>query len=168
MNDVIEKVDTYNETPVIVFRRKGRGMTNLTGEKLSVNQVIAAMGRAGEAVGVPVGHFRAEPDISRSLYVFKVEFDATLPGEKRLEFLQRLDAGLGELNIEYEAKRASGRLGPPFLQVMKSGWYERGKQALVADGKRLFQAKTVLLDAKAGYRPEPDELEAEVVLGEGS
>jgi len=35
----------------------------------------------------------------------------------------------------------------------------------VADGKRLFQAKTVLLDAKAGYSPEPDELEAEVSLG---
>lgn len=36
MNDVVEMVDTYNATPVIVFRRKGRGMTNLTGEKLSV------------------------------------------------------------------------------------------------------------------------------------
>ena len=34
----------------------------------------------------------------------------------------------------------------------------------VAEGKRLFQAKTVLLDAKAGYRAEPDELEAEVGL----
>jgi len=166
MNDVVEMVDSYNATPVIVFRRKGRGMTNLTGEKLSVNQVIAAMGQAGEAVGVPVGHFRAEPDIGRSLYVFKVEFDGALPAEKRLEFLHRLDEGLGEVNIEYEAKRASGRLGPPLLQVMKSGWYERGKQSLVAEGKRLFQAKTVLLDAKQGYRPEPDELEAEVGLAD--
>ncbi len=166
MNDVVEMVDTYNATPVIVFRRKGRGMTNLTGEKLSVNQVIAAMGRAGEAVGTPVGHFRAEPDVGRSLYVFKVEFDGALPADNRFAFLGRLDDALGELNIEYQAKRASGRLGPPVLQVMKSGWYERGKQSLVAEGKRLFQAKTVLLDAKSGYRPEPDELEAEVGLAE--
>ena len=49
---------------------------------------------------------------------------------------------------------------------MKSGWYERGKQSLVAEGKRLSQAKTVLLGAKSGYRPEPDELEAEVGLTE--
>ena len=164
MNDVIEMVDTYNTTPVIVFRRKGRGMTNLTGEKLSVNQVIAAIEDASEKVAGPVGHFRTEPDIGKSLYVFKVEFEGALPAEKRLPFLQRLDEALSELNIEYQAKRASGRLGPPILQVMKGGWYDRGKQKLVAEGKRLFQAKTVLLDAKAGYRPEPDELEAEMQL----
>lgn len=166
MNDVIEMVDTYNSTPVVEFRRKGRGMTNLTGEKLSVNQVLRGMKKAGESVGVGVGHFRAEPDVARSLYVYKVEFESTLPAGKRSVFLGRLDEAIGELNIEYKAKRASGRLGPPVLQVMKSGWYERGKQRLVAEGKRLFQAKTVLLDAKTGYRPEPDELEAEVVLGE--
>ncbi len=164
MNDVVEMVDTYNATPVIVFRRKGRGMSNLTGEKLSVNQVIAAMGHAGEAIGVAVGHFRAEPDIEHSRYVFKVEFENALAADRRADFLRRLDDALGELNIEYQAKRASGRLRPPFLQVMRRGWYERGKQKLVAEGKRLFQAKTILLDAKQGYRPEPDDLEAEVRL----
>jgi len=164
MNDVVEMVDTYNATPVIVFRRKGRSMTNLTGEKLSVNQVIAAMGHAGEAIGVAVGHFRAEPDIEHSRYVFKVEFENALAADRRADFLRRLDDALGELNIEYQAKRASGRLRPPFLQVMRRGWYERGKQKLVAEGKRLFQAKTILLDAKQGYRPEPDDLEAEVRL----
>ena len=164
MNDIIEVVDTYNATPVVEFRRKGRGMTNLTGEKFSVNQVIDAMEMAGDAVGVPVGHSRAEPDIKRSLYVFKVEFESALPVDKRSDFLRHLDEALGRLNIEYKAKRDSGRLCAPTLQVMKSGWYERGKQKLVAEGKRLFQAKTILLDAKLGYRPEPDDTEAEVEL----
>ena len=59
-------------------------------------------------------------------------------------------------------KRASRRLGEPVLQVMRSGWYERGKQKLVADGKRLFQSKTILLDAKTSYQPEPEETEFEV------
>ena len=45
---------------------------------------------------------------------------------------------------------------------MKPGWYERGKQKLVAEGKRLFQAKTILLDNKAIYIPEPDETALEV------
>jgi hypothetical protein len=53
----------------------------------------------------------------------------------------------------------------PILQVMHQGWYERGKQKLVAEGKRLFQAKTILLDAKAGYHAEPHEVEAEERLG---
>ena len=73
-----------------------------------------------------------------------------------------LDRTLSELNIEWKGKRDSGRLKNPVLQVMKPGWYDRGKQKLVAAGKRLFQAKTILLDAKAPYQPEPDETELEV------
>ena len=65
-------------------------------------------------------------------------------------------------NGEWKSKRDSKRLKDPVLQVMKSGWYERGKQKLVADGKRLFQSKTIILDAKAGYQPEEEDTEFEV------
>jgi hypothetical protein len=167
MNDVIEVVDKYRGTPVVEFRRKGRGMTNITGEKLSVNQVIDAIGKAGELTGTPAAHFRAEPDVSQSRYVFKVEFKGPVTEEQARRFLRQVENNLGQLNIEYEGKRASSRLRPPVLQVMKKGWYERGKQRLVAEGKRLFQAKTVLLDAKAGYVPEGGEQEFEVHV-EGS
>ena len=50
---------------------------------------------------------------------------------------------------------------------MKPGWYERQKKALVASGKRLFQAKTILLDAKEGYKEDPENLEAVVNLNAG-
>ena len=43
INDVIKVTGRYNQTPQIIFLRKGRGMTNITGEKLSVNQVIEAV-----------------------------------------------------------------------------------------------------------------------------
>lgn len=163
MNDVIEVVGRYNRTPVIEFRRKGRGMTNMTGEKLSVNQLMEAMARADAAVEAAIHHYRAEPDFKRSLYVFKVEA-GQLPAERHGDLLRAIDQALGELNIEYQAKRSSGRLQAPILQVMRTGWYQRKKEQLVAEGKRLFQAKTVLLDAKLGYTPEPEELVAEVQL----
>ncbi len=163
INDVIERVDTYNNAPVVVFRRKGRGMTNLTGEKLSVNQVIEAVEKAGTELGHDVAHFKAEPDIAQSRYVFKIEAPG-LAKEQRTGLLVAIDRSLGELNIEYLAKRGSGRLKAPVLEVMKNGWYDRGKQAMAAEGKRLFQAKTVLLDAKSGYHPEPEETEASVEL----
>ena len=73
--------------------------------------------------------------------------------------LHRLDASATAASVGYDPD-----FKEPVLLVMKEGWYERGKQALVAEGKRLFQAKTVLLDAKAGYTPEPEEVEAEVHL----
>ncbi|HQE83780.1 MAG TPA: GH3 auxin-responsive promoter family protein [Candidatus Hydrogenedentes bacterium] len=164
INDVIEVVDMWKKTPVVAFRRKGRGMTNITGEKLSVNQVIEALNRTAQALQVSPSHFRAEPDVSKSRYVFKVEFEGAFPKEKHVDFLRGLDNALSDLNIEYKAKRASKRLKPPRLEVMKKGWYERGKQGLVAEGKRLFQAKTIVLDAKQGYRPEPRETEAEAEL----
>jgi len=87
----------------------------------------------------------------------KIEFE-TVPSEETAgTFLKVLDGTLSDLNIEWQGKRGSGRLRNPILQVMKPGWYDRGKQKLVAEGKRLFQAKTILLDAKATYHPEPEE-----------
>jgi hypothetical protein len=164
MNDVIEVVGSYQSAPVVVFRRKGRGMTNLTGEKLSVNQLIEAVGQATKKTGSIAPHFKAEPDGENSRYVFKVEFE-TIPSEEAARaFLKVLDDTLSDLNIEWEGKRGSGRLKDPILQVMKLGWYDRGKQDLVAAGKRLFQAKTILLDAKVTYQPEPEETALEVLL----
>lgn len=165
INDVIEVVDRYKTAPVVEFRRKGRGMTNMTGEKLSVNQLIQAIQVAAEAVGTQVAHFRGEPDLQESRYVFKLELAAPLAADRRRVLLESIDHELGRLNIEYQAKRKSDRLRAPVLQVMREGWYERGKQKLVAEGRRLFQAKTILLDAKQGYRPEPDEVEGEERLG---
>lgn len=162
MNDVVEIVGHHQTAPLVVFRRKGRGMTNLTGEKLSVNQLIEAVGRASSETGLDAPHFKAEPDPARSLYVFKIEF-AELPASSAAEaFLMCLDSTLCELNIEWGGKRGSGRLRHPVLQVMHPGWYERGKQKLVAAGKRLFQAKTIILDAKAVYQPEPEETAMEI------
>jgi hypothetical protein len=164
MNDVIEVVGTYQKAPVVVFRRKGRGMTNITGEKLSVNQLIEAVSLASKETGAEAPHFKAEPDGENSRYVFKVEFETPPDEETAQAFLSAVDSTLSDLNIEWEGNRGSGRLRNPVLQVMKTGWYERGKQKLVADGKRLFQAKTILLDAKATYLPEPDETQLEVGL----
>ena len=83
---------------------------------------------------------------------------------REAELLQKIEEALGGLNIEYEAKRSSGRLKEPVLLVMKNGWYERGKQALVAEGKRLFQAKTVLLDSAEGHSVDQENLDAVVTL----
>lgn len=164
MNDVIEVVGQYRQAPLIVFRRKGRGMTNLTGEKLSVNQIIEAVRQAESAIGQETPHFRAEPDSEASRYVLKVEFQTTPDESTARRFLQEVDQSLNKLNIEWESKRKSGRLKNPLLQVMKPGWYERGKLKLVAEGKRVFQAKTILLDNKATYFPEPGETALEVSL----
>jgi hypothetical protein len=168
INDVIEVVGHHHDTPLVCFRRKGRGMTSLTGEKLSENQVIEAMTSAAKALDLTVEHFRAEPDADNTRYVFKVELEKPFPDDQTEALLERVDEALCESNLEYKAKRGSRRLNGPILQVMKPGWHEEEKKQAAADGAPIFQSKDVHLDAKQDFQPEPENVEAEVELPRGS
>jgi hypothetical protein len=145
INDVIQVAGRYQQTPEIVFLRKGRGMTNITGEKLSVNQVIDGVQSASRASGLIPAHFKAEADTERSCYILRMEFAGHTGEEQQLAFLQEVDRHLKQVNIEYKAKRDSSRLGAPVMHVMREGWYERGRRQQAASGKRVFQAKTEVL-----------------------
>jgi hypothetical protein len=167
INDVIKIVGHYNQTPQIVFLRKGRGMTNITGEKVSVNQIITAFQNASQETGAIPDHFKAEADPMNSRYIFRVEFAARVDSETQKTFLKGLDSHLKVINIEYKTKRDSQRLKAPVLHVMKEGWYERGRKQQVESGMRAFQAKTQLLTPQKTVTQEikPD-LENVVELSE--
>ena len=145
INDVVRVEGYYNQTPEIVFQRKGRGMTNITGEKLSVNQIISAMQNVTRESGATPAHFKAEADMEKSRYIFRVEFTTAIDPDLQKACLKVLDRHLKDINIEYKAKRDSLRLKAPVLHVMKEGWYERERIQKVEGGMRAFQAKTQLL-----------------------
>jgi len=163
IDDVIAVVGRHQATPVIEFKRKGRDVTSITGEKVSVDQVIMAVNAAAKATGVRVDHFKAEADVEAAHYVFQVE-SAGLPESKRTALLEALDRELAARNVEYDGKRKSQRLGAPVLQLMRPGWYERSKRAQVERGKRQFQWKAAVLELRA-QQPEGAETPlAEVAL----
>ena len=145
INDIVRVEGFYNEAPIVNFQRKGRGMTSLTGEKVSDNQVIEAISAAAAGMGVGLAHFRALADVNRSRYVFQVEPVGELSEAQGRELLEAIETRLTGMNIEYQGKRRSQRLDAPELHVMKPGWYERGKEE---QGQRLFQSKTVVLKPK--------------------
>lgn len=162
INDIIQVQGYHNRTPQVVFVRKGRGMTNLTGEKLSVNQVIEAFARVSRSTGLGVGHFKAEADGEHDRYLFRIEPLQGVTPEKAREFLGELDRALKEINVEYKAKRNSLRLKNPVLHVMREGWHERERRRRTAAGQRLFQAKTEVLSPMKlktqEVRPEIDQV----------
>lgn len=163
INDVVRVAGFYNQTPLIEFVRKGRDVTNITGEKLHINHVIEALARAQSAVGVAVQHFRACADVEKSLYVFSVELDGVIPSRETLsQLLQELDARLRELNVEYAQKRESRRLGAPVLCVMKPGWFERKARRTLQGGGRDVQFKAQLLSATP---EDPDAIQFTVQSG---
>jgi hypothetical protein len=146
INDVVRVAGFFNRTPLIEFVRKGRDVTNITGEKLHVNQVIEAMAQSQIAAGIVVQHFRACAEAEKSRYVFSVELYGVLPAQEQLSrMLQELDSRLRELNVEYGQKRASQRLAAPVLHVMKPGWFERHANATLQRGAGDVQFKALLL-----------------------
>jgi hypothetical protein len=148
INDVVRVAGFYKQTPLIEFVRKGRDVTNITGEKLHVDQVMQAMERAQSDAGIVVQHFRAFADMEKSRYAFLVEFDGLRPSQESLSrLLYGLDTRLHELNVEYAQKRESRRLGAPVLWVMSSGWFERKAGANLRRGARDVQFKAQLLSS---------------------
>jgi hypothetical protein len=146
INDVVRVTGFHHRTPLIEFVRKGRDVTNITGEKLHVNQVIQALEEAQRAAELSVRHFRAFADAEQSRYALLVEFDGSPPDQNRLSrLLDEWDSDLHRLNVEYAQKRESRRLRAPVLWLMKPGWFERRTQSTLQRGGRDVQFKAQLL-----------------------
>ena len=146
INDVVRVRGFHGRTPIIEFARKGRDMVSLTGEKLHVGQIIEAVTEARRATGIDVEHFRAIGNAEESRYDLRLELGGADPLDEALAaFGRAVDEHLARLNIEYDQKRRSGRLGPLRVQVMPQGWHARRREAKLARGGRDVQFKDALL-----------------------
>jgi hypothetical protein len=142
LNDIVEVRGFHRRTPLVAFVRKGRDMTSITGEKLHLNHVRAAVRAAEDATRVEAWQFRLIPDIEACRYDLLVEpRGAGLDAQGAEAFARAFDDALGRINVEYAAKRRSRRLGFPRLCVMRAGWAERQCQAEFARGRREVQHK---------------------------
>ena len=141
------------------FVRKGADMASITGEKLHVNQAIEAVRRAARTLELPVQQFCLQADVDSSRYELLLEFPAPAPAPAAVARLaQAIDGYLGELNVEYRAKRDSGRLHGPRALVMQPGWAERRARRQAAQGGRDVQAKPRLLTTMREMPPDDEVL----------
>lgn len=149
MNDVIEICGRYQSAPIIRFMRKGRDMVSIVGEKLHVNQALAAAQRASQQTGIHWVQFRLLPDADASRHIVLVEFQDSLPSlEQRELFIRAFDEGLMAENPEYPTKRHSERLGAPALIPMRTGWADGQRQWDVSQGRRDVQYKWKYIDTQ--------------------
>jgi hypothetical protein len=144
MNDLVEVTGQYRATPLLRFVQKGRGVTSLTGEKLYEAQVIDAVRGVTSGSGITPGFFLLVADEGTSTYRLFIELDRDTPPEAD-RMAAAIDARLGELNLEYHGKRASGRLGALTLAWVKPGTGEAYKAACVRAGQREGQYKPAIL-----------------------
>lgn len=138
LGDVVRVTGWYGEAPRLVFVRKAGNVLNAMGEKVTEDQVVEAARRAlGAATGVSVSIGWGEVPVLR---VATEGIDADLPG---------FDAALRALNVEYDGRRASGRMGPPEGRAVPRGTFAAWRDARVRAGAPDAQVKDpIVLDAE--------------------
>ncbi len=135
--DLVKVAGFHNKTPLIEFLGKGNRFANLTGEKLSEHHVTQAMMKVMKAIPQPVTAYALAPvwDDKQPHYGIFLERQDMEDEALLKRFLDALEKQLGEQNIEYEAKRESGRLGPVQAMPIPNGtWAKWDKQNLAKRG----------------------------------
>ena len=131
INDIIEVIGAWNQLPLFRFIQKGEGVTSLTGEKLSEQQVIQAVQDVVARHSVHVEFFRMLCDQKSLSYRLYVEFAEISTVQARRIFVGLVDERLKQINCEYQVKRESHRLAIPQLVEMKPGSAQRFKETLI-------------------------------------
>lgn len=131
INDIVECAGYFQKTAEIRFLHKGGNMLSITGEKVGESHVVEAMARLHPALhGFSVVVELGDPP----RYRVAVEPHGALDSAGASALAQAFDRALAEVNLEYAAKRSSGRLGPPEVLVLPPGAYERERARRVAAG----------------------------------
>jgi hypothetical protein len=152
MNDVVKVVDFYEATPLIVFLQKGKGVTNITGEKICESQVLDAVKNSENNLGFDSPFFVMLADEVAAKYELFLELDPT--SESLTKIAEEVDDALCVLNIEYRGKRASGRLRRLDVFALSPGTADAYKRFYLGHGQREGQFKPVILQYKkdCGFR----------------
>lgn len=140
LKDVVEVVGFCSHTPVIRFVGKYGRFLNAVGEKLSEEQVARAMNEVTSSTKAQLVGFTAHTKWGDTPCL-EVGYEGALsPG-----FSEELERSLCRHNVEYEAKRASQRLGPLHMIPFQKGTYERYRHHRILEGAPAGQLKDPIL-----------------------
>jgi hypothetical protein len=150
INDLVRVTGFFHRTPLFKFLQKGKGVTNITGEKLYEAQVLTAVREAMSEFELNARFVMMLADEEARTYRLYVEPDGgTRPEAERLS--QVVDAALARLNVEYAAKRESERLGAPSAAWLRPDTGDAYKRYCVAQGQREGQFKSAALAYRRGF-----------------
>ena len=137
--DVVEVTGYMNGAPIIRFLNKGDRISSVVGEKLSEHNVVEALSKVCRSLGgqenctelvlcpqwgdPPFYRLNVDGDVFSSL--------AGNAGSKD-DLAMALDKGLAGVNIEYESKRKSHRLGPVQVRLLSAGYMAKYDAEIMA------------------------------------
>ena len=144
IGDLVRVVDFYGKTPMFEFLNKGSHISSVTGEKLSERQVVEAVEQLAGKFNTTIENFLVCPHWAETpYYALTLERSAAIADDKVLA--DEFDAILQQLNIEYQSKRQSLRLGPAKVQRIADGYFNRDDIQHLASTGRSEQYKRKFL-----------------------
>jgi len=155
ISDLVRVTGFHGRTPLVEFLGKGSRFANLTGEKLSEYHVTKAMDAVAKRVSQPITAYSVAPVWSdtQPYYALFLEEPDAANAEQLKHFLREVDAQLGVENIEYAAKRESGRLGALRAAILPAGaWAAWDKARLAQTGGSPEQYKHPCLIGDLKFR----------------
>jgi hypothetical protein len=147
IHDVVRVTGFLNKTPLVEFLSKGSLFANVTGEKVSEYHVTGAMVKSLHDLDLSLSIYSLAPcwpdtDSELPYYGLFVERGDVGDESAGRRLAVRLDEELCRVNVEYEAKRTSGRLGPVRLELVRPGfWAKWDRERLRKTGGSLEQYK---------------------------
>lgn len=168
INDVVKVVGHHNKAPLLEFQYKGGNVSSFTGEKLTEYQVTQAATMTARSLAnrkhmsfftvipqfKPEPHYRlwmeltdpTDPDPSSARNSDHAQSDDREVIEAL--FASEFDLSLQKVNVEYRAKRESGRLGAIVAERLTPGTYETVRRSLSDKGIPDAQIKLSHLNPK--------------------
>ena len=143
MNDIVRVSGMVHQTPSLDFVQKGKGTTSITGEKLTESQVLDAVPAVLLRRNVHQRFFIVIADEDAAGYGLFVEAESrgASSHDSGAAIADEIDSRLCELNVEYEAKRKSGRLVPLEVRWLRRGAGDQYRAICVESGQRDAQFK---------------------------
>ena len=156
MNDIVRVTGYRNSAPLIEFQQKGRGVTNITGEKLYETQVTQATADTAAQCSLTFPFFIVLADRGTGRYEFYFELGGSMAPDLR-ELSRLFDENLCRQNEEYKQKRASGRLKSAQAWLLRPGAATCFRAHLVKRGQRegQFKAQCLAYKDEVGFDFQP-------------
>lgn len=160
IGDVVRVSGFRERTPIIEFLHRAGSTCSLTGEKLTEDQVTAAVGEVARSLGVDLEGFTLLPARDGfPRYVMLAEPGDGVDARTFSGAPFMLDRALAAQNIEYGAKRSSERLDPPEIWIVRAGSYEAARRKRVAAGANDAQIKPTALTRNPQFSDDFQVLE---------
>jgi hypothetical protein len=129
IDDRVRVTGRLGQSPVFEFLSRGVSTANITGEKITEHQVVEAMKLAAVQAGVQVDRFVMQGHFT-NLPFYQLRVEGLAP-PAAAQLANYMDKALADLNVEYQSKRTSGRLGPIRPILLSPGTLEQAETTTI-------------------------------------